>query len=209
MARLFDRQRRAYGTAVRRGGHPPLGRLWRRGQLADGDLQFTWTAYTLNGSDLDVVRQRWGLFEEQIGTVDSDLIVATPARDRILAAEGEDQVFGGASGDQLDGQAGDDTLSGDGGDDFLFGGRGADLLFGGDGDDVLDGSGSSGDAIDDGPDELVGGDGSDTASYGRAVTGVSVDLGRLLQQQQRGGGDTYSGIENLTGSRYADAAAGR
>jgi Ca2+-binding RTX toxin-like protein len=57
-----------------------------------------------------------------------------------------------------------------------------------------------------GADALIGGDGIDTASYATAAGGVDA---RLAGGQ--GGdamGDTYSGIENLVGSAFADVLLG-
>ena len=80
----------------------------------------------------------------------------------------------------------DDRLIGDDADNILSGGRG---------DDVLTGSG--------GADTLRGGAGSDTADYADATTAVRLDL-------RAGGseGDTYSSIENLSGSGFGDRIRG-
>lgn len=97
------------------------------------------------------------------------------------------------------GNAGDNVLSGAAGRDLLYGRDGDDTLVGGNGNDLLDGGA--------GADGLVGGAGIDTASYASAQEAVSVDLGG-------GGGlgdaagDTFSGIENVVGSRFADSISG-
>lgn len=105
-----------------------------------------------------------------------------------------DYLKGDNAVNELNGGGGNDTLYGRGGDDTLLGGSGNDVLVGGAGADVLN-----------------GGTGIDTASYvdagfymmGGMQVGVIADL-------QRGGsyndafGDTYVGIENLTGSAYSD-----
>ena len=114
---------------------------------------------------------------------------------------------GGATGqvevsdiERLYGSNYDDILVGDRGDNLLHGFSGADELQGREGDDVLEG-GAGGDA-------LSGGPGIDNASYQFSGAGVEV---RLHDGTARGGhaeGDMLTGIENLTGSVYADILAG-
>jgi Ca2+-binding RTX toxin-like protein len=123
------------------------------------------------------------------------------------------------------GTQGDDTITGSAGANFLFGGAGTDVLRGGAGDDRLEGgrleSGPSGldslygEAGDDvlyqdillfpfvppsGPPRLLdGGDGVDTADYGRHMHNVYLDL------QTGTGLDGYLtlvSIENLRGSDF-------
>ena len=97
--------------------------------------------------------------------------------------------------DALVGNDGDNSLAGLWGDDFLDGGGGDDYMNGGSGNDTLKGGG--------GADNLQGLQGIDTASYYESPEGVFVVLGAF----GAGGdaeGDTLNGIENLTGSIYAD-----
>jgi Ca2+-binding RTX toxin-like protein len=149
---------------------------------------------------------------------------------------GDDLLIGGGGGDVLDGGAGNDTASyatafalaglvaslanpGDNtndaaGDtyisienligsayaDTLTGDGGVNRLSGGDGDDTLIGGA--------GADTLIGGDGADTASYAGSSTAVVV---RLWNSTGTGGdaqGDTYVGIENVTGTNVADSLIG-
>ena len=94
--------------------------------------------------------------------------------------------------ENLTGGAYDDQLTGDGGANILTGNAGNDLLIGGLGDDTLS-----------------GGAGSDTASYANATAGVTISL--LLTAPQNTGGagiDTFSSIENVTGSAYGDTLTG-
>ncbi len=82
----------------------------------------------------------------------------------------------------IEGSAGADRLDGIGGNDELIGGAGADAL--------------------------VGGEGSDTASYSTAANGVAA---RLLAPGANTGdavGDSYVGVENLTGSQFGDILTG-
>ena len=122
-----------------------------------------------------------------------------------ISLDGSSGSGGDAAGDTLTnieniiGSANVDVLTGDAGSNVLTGLAGGDTLNGGDGADTLIG-GAGGDALN-------GGDGIDTASYaGSAAVNVN-----LLTGIVSGGdalGDTYSGIENLTGSSNADTLTG-
>jgi serralysin len=85
-------------------------------------------------------------------------------------------------GNLLDGGAGNDSLDGGAGDDTLIGGLGADAL--------------------------IGGAGIDTASYERASFAVTASLAAPAENIGEAAGDTYSGIENLKGSVFADTLTG-
>ena len=102
-------------------------------------------------------------------------------------------ITGAANDDIIYGDDGNDTLSGGSGDDTLFGQDESDTLNGGAGNDTL--NGGSGD--------------SDTASYAGAAAGVTVSLALTAAQDTIGAGvDTLVGIENLTGSSFADTLTG-
>jgi len=94
--------------------------------------------------------------------------------------------------ENLTGSGFDDTLTGNGGDNALSGGAGNDTLEGAAGNDALD-----------------GGVGIDTASYASATAAVTVSLALPGAQNTVGAGtDTLAGIENLTGTKYADVLSG-
>jgi Ca2+-binding RTX toxin-like protein len=104
---------------------------------------------------------------------------------------------GDAAGDtysgveNLTGGAGNDTLTGDAGANALDGGNGNDILIGGAGADAL-----------------TGGAGTDTASYANAAAGVTANLATPASNTGDAAGDTYTTIENLTGSGFADTLTG-
>jgi serralysin len=122
---------------------------------------------------------------------------------------GKDVFTGYARADNISGGAGNDILSGAGGNDKLFGGAGNDRLIGGAGNDTL-----TGDAGNDyllggaGGDKHIGGAGIDTVSYTDATKGVVVSLGKPSINTNDAKGDTYSSIENLTGSKFNDTLVG-
>ncbi|QDO96735.1 hypothetical protein FNB15_05335 [Ferrovibrio terrae] len=87
--------------------------------------------------------------------------------------------------------AGDDILDGGAGNDTLIGGAGNDTLIGGAGADVL-----------------TGGIGTDTASYSGSSSGVTVNLATGTSSGGDAAGDVLSGIENVTGSAFADTLTG-
>jgi len=102
-----------------------------------------------------------------------------------------ENLAGSAYGDVLTGNSGSNVISGAAGNDTLDGGAGNDTLIGGAGID-----------------KLIGGDGIDTASYAGATKGVVANLAKPSVNTNDAKGDTYSSIENLTGSSYNDTLTG-
>ena len=100
-------------------------------------------------------------------------------------------IAGGALIENALGGFGADTLTGNAADN---------VLSGGDGDDTLDGG--------DGGDSLHGGAGIDNASYATALAGVAARLLSSATNTGDAAGDTYSGIENIRGSAFADVLGG-
>jgi len=105
-------------------------------------------------------------------------------------------ITGGIANDTLDGGAGNDQLFGGAGTDILIGGAGNDVLQGGDGNDSLTGGA--------GADQLDGGTGNDTAAYTGQVT-LNLKTGVHTGDAA---GDTFSGIEMLSGSSANDTFVG-
>jgi len=92
-----------------------------------------------------------------------------------------------------------DTLKGGSDEDYLDGGDGDDELDGGDGDDALQGG--------KGANVLKGGNGIDTALYTSASGPVTVNLA-LGTGNGPDFTDTLTGIENVSGSPFADTITG-
>ncbi len=103
----------------------------------------------------------------------------------------DDQINGTDQGEQINGGNGADTLTGRGGNDTLLGSYGNDILNGGAGADIL-----------------IGGDQIDMATYTDANTGQRIDLTFQDRNTGQAAGDSYSSIENLTGSQFSDAIYG-
>lgn len=116
---------------------------------------------------------------------------------------------GGSGSDTINGNQGVNSLSGNGGTDKLFGFDGNDTLNGGLGADTLDG-GNGNDTLlgGSGADILKGAAGTDTASYSDATKAVVASLIKPADNTNDAAGDTYSLIENLTGSAFGDKLFG-
>jgi Ca2+-binding RTX toxin-like protein len=173
-----------------------------------------------------------------VGGSRSDHLRGGAADDWLNGLADNDTLQGGAGHDHLDGGPGLDTASwaaetsavrvdlslpgpqptGAGHDTLvsienLIGGSGPDQLLGDDQDNQLDG-GPGDDWLDGGAgnDTLIGGNqfsAGDTVSYGRSAAGVRVSLAIAIAQNSVGAGvDLISGIENLSGSAFADLLQG-
>ena len=131
-------------------------------------------------------------------TLSSNFAVGTPAVTITGDAVGDTYY----SIENMTGSAFNDTLIGDGG---------ANTLTGGDGNDILEGMA--------GADTLEGNGGSNTASYQHVIAtsgviGITASLtdtfavGPVVTITGDAAGDTYSNIQNLTGSGYNDILIG-
>ena len=121
------------------------------------------------------------------------------------AAEGDKYAFI----EGLRGGRGNDRLTGDNAANSLEGGDGNDLLIGLDGDDILRG-GVDNDVLLGGlgRDVMEGGSGTDTASYADATAGLVVNLKTPGDNTGEAEGDSYTEIENITGSSFDDRLVG-
>jgi len=100
-----------------------------------------------------------------------------------------------------------ETITGTPGDDVICGGAGPDTILGLEGNDVLKGEGG-GDQLygGAGDDALDGGIGTDTANFSGSTASVSASL--LTNNATGEGSDALVGVENLTGSNFADDLTG-
>ena len=134
-----------------------------------------------------------------------------------------DSLTGDGNANALAGDLGDDILSGGGGDDVLYGdgqiswdshgvGRSGPIVTHADATALYVGGVSGNDTLEGGlgNDLLNGGGGSDTASYANAGGGVSAGLsvGGSGGSSGAAGNDSFSGIENITGSAFNDQFGG-
>ena len=133
---------------------------------------------------------------------------ALPLTTLISAVQGSttaDTITSLDEDDVIRGGLGADTISTGSGDDVIYGEAGADTINAGDDNDVIVG-GTGADTID-------GGAGTDTVVFIGDVanaSGVVVNLS-LSPSTGSGGdaqGDTYTNVENITGSAYADTLTG-
>ena len=118
----------------------------------------------------------------------------------IYGGDGDDELFGTDDDDVIVGFAGSDILFGGDGNDTLVGWQGNDYLRGGGGNDLFRGG--------TGADFLYGDSGIDTAEYGASRSGVIVNLSTGTGSSGDAQGDHLFGIENVSGSAYADALIG-
>lgn len=160
----------------------------------------------------------------------TDTITALGGPDRLIGGDGNDTLDGGTADDVLYGDAGynsgggnldpnyseggtapagegNDTLIGGGDQDTLVGGSGNDALLGGTGSDTLYG-GLGADSVD------GGADGGDSVTFAARADGVTVTLddgngndGNAVDGPV-GARDTFTGIENITGTNAADSITG-
>ncbi len=92
-------------------------------------------------------------------------------------------------------------MFGQGGNDFIQGRGGDDVIDGGNGDDWLDGGA--------GGDQIFGGAGTnDVVAYGSSLAAVTVDMAAFTFTGGDAAGDTYSGIEGVSGSGLNDQISG-
>ncbi len=100
----------------------------------------------------------------------------------------------------------DDEIIGSSFNDVINGRGGNDVILAGNGNDVIDGGA--------GADSMNGGADTDTVTYANAPSdasgnwGVSVNLFRGQGSWGDAEGDTYTSIENVTGSQFVDALMG-
>ncbi|MBP1856739.1 M10 family metallopeptidase [Rhizobium herbae] len=111
--------------------------------------------------------------------------------ENLTGSDFDDGLNGTLSANIIRGGDGNDTLKGYDGIDTLYGDGGNDILIGGEDGDAL-----------------LGGAGSDTASYKGATAGVTASMANTAINTGDALGDTYTSIENITGSDFDDLVYG-
>ena len=119
------------------------------------------------------------------GTVGNDIIDGT------FADDPEGDVITD-NGDTINAGAGADKIYDGAGDDVVFGGDGRDTFFAGAGADQYDGGAANNDAV----------------NYSLASQGVTVDLTDGSNNSGIAAGDTYTNVEEITGSSHNDIIVG-
>lgn len=157
------------------------------------------------GSTLSTLGTPRNVYALTGGDIDASYLNQSPSQVDIalttLQNDSGSNITGTSGNDVLNGTTTDDSIYGLAGNDVLFGGAGADELFGGSGNDLLRAS-LDGDHMD-------GGSGTDIVSYLGSNAGVNADI--RIGTEGTGGyaaGDTYVGVENITGSNYSDVLSG-
>ncbi|KAF0189654.1 MAG: hemolysin-type calcium-binding [Desulfobulbaceae bacterium] len=156
-------------------------------------------ADSLTGNDSDNIIEGGAGADTLIGGAGNDTAsyVGSDAGVNVSLVSGATNTGGHAAGDSLLGfenllgSAFNDTLTGDLNSNMLDGGAGDDILIGGVGADAL-----------------IGGIGTNTASYLNATSAVTASLTTGTGTLGEASGDTYSSIQNLTGSAYNDNLTG-
>jgi Ca2+-binding RTX toxin-like protein len=137
--------------------------------------------------------------------------------ENVNGSQFNDSITGDAGNNVIDGLAGNDTLSGGAGNDSLFGSGGDDLIRGNEGADFIRGNAGN-DTVDGGvvTDRTNFSDGN-SLSYSDATAGIDMNLsgitgdggsGSGTVQDGRGGTDTVSNVQFITGSSFNDTILG-
>lgn len=113
-----------------------------------------------------------------------------------------ENVIGTRYADVITGDSGNNVINGGGGNDNINGLGGANRLIGGDGNDFIH--------PDQGTDTVIGGAGTDLLDYSPAPAAIRLSLATTAPQRIATfmGPLTVSGVENVTGTRFADVLTG-
>lgn len=140
---------------------------------------------------------------------EADQLYGGDGQDILFGDQGDDKLYGDVGNDYLIGGTGNDDLYGDTGNDHIFGDEGDDQIYGGTGSDYMKGEGGN-DVFygDSGADVIKGGEGIDHLTYAASTAAVTVNLTTGAGSGGDASGDTYTTLENITGSSYGDDITG-
>jgi Ca2+-binding RTX toxin-like protein len=184
--------------------------------LPDGRVVVSWTDFSQTGGDTSGYAIRMQIVDPRDGIVtgtggDDTLYGHDLVNDEMSGGAGNDLLRGMRGDDALYGGAGNDTLLGQKGDDLLYGGEGNDALCGGNGDDELYGEGGNDTfRMSLGADVLDGGAGADSMNFTsfETTTGVKVNLAAGNFKLPGGVVQTFTSIERIIGTAFADSLTG-
>ena len=143
------------------------------------------------------------VIKDEEGLLDTGFASAhvAPVYDGILSGSPFIDYLEGNSLDEIVyGYRRDDKIVALGGNDTIYADAGNDVIDAGDGDDFIDGG--------DGADAITGGAGFDTVSFAGSNVGVRADLESRIGQGGFAQGDTFIGVEALSGTRFRDTLGG-
>jgi large repetitive protein len=160
-------------------------------------------ADTLSGGDGNDTLDGGTDADSLVGGLGNDVFLIDNAGDIVVeaAAAGTDEIRTTLNTQTIASLANIENLTFIGAGNFTgTGNTGANSITGGAGSDTLIG--------DLGNDTLVGGLGIDTASYAASNLAVTVNLLTNVNAGGHAAGDSISGVENVTGSNFADSITG-
>ena len=137
---------------------------------------------------------------DQIGAGKIDHVTIDEGTAQKLVVAGNIVDLSGVSFEGWEGGNRTLSINGTGAVDKLVGSSQADVINGGAGNDSLFGG--------DGADQLNGGAGTDTVGYSGSATGVVASLANAAINTGIAAGDTYSSVENITGTKFSDSIFG-
>jgi serralysin len=199
------------------GGNKVFLTIWDGGGIDTYDMSNYAGGVTINldpggwSITSDAQRAQLGSGNQANGTVYNSLLFGgnlASIIENAVGGAGADNISGNQVANTLSGNAGNDTLSGADGNDTLNGGDGSDSLKGGGANDTLNGDNSDDNLKGGGgADALNGGAGTDTADYAFS-SAIIVSLETNFGSGGDAAGDTFSSIENVSGTAGDDNITG-
>lgn len=151
------------------------------------------------------------------GDENNNYLYGNDFKELFYGMDGNDTIYARGGDDYVDAGAGDDTVYGENGNDDLTSGDGLDYLYGGAGDDILRGEAGENYLFDDegtntfllsGGINFVEGNSQSVINFSQASSGAVADLMMVVTNAGAAEGDSYMGVDNITGSAYADRLFG-